>query len=108
MVQPSPLRILCLGESGAPPRDFDWDAWLGPAPTRPYHEQIFEGNWHKFRDFSAGDIVDDGIHQLDLALMLMGDPALPTNPSCSGGRYIHTDDDAEIPDVQIATFEYDD
>ncbi len=97
-----------LGQPGTSPKDFDWDAWLGPAPSRPYHEQIFDGGWHKFWDFSAGDIVDDGIHQLDLALMLMGDPDLPMSASCTGGRYIHKDDDAEIPDVQIATYEYKD
>jgi predicted dehydrogenase len=96
-----------LGEPGTPPADFDWDAWLGPAPYRPYHQGIFYGGWHKFWDFSGGDMADDGVHQLDLALMLMGDPGIPKAVSCSGGRLAHKGDDAEVPDVQIVTFEFD-
>jgi len=57
---------------------------------------------------SSGDLADDGIHQLDLALLLTGDPGLPGAVSCSGGRLVHRDDDGEVPDVQIASFEFQD
>jgi predicted dehydrogenase len=97
-----------LGEPGTPPAGFDWDAWLGPAPRRPYHQSIFRGGWHKFWDYSGGDLADDGIHQLDLALMLMGDPGLPKAVSCSGGRLAFPDDDSEVPDVQIVAYDFDD
>jgi predicted dehydrogenase len=95
-----------LGETGSSPQGFDWDAWLGGAPFRPYHQNIFSRGWHKFWDFSGGDISDDGIHQIDLAMMLMGDPRMPTAVSCSGGRLHHKGDDAEVPDVQIVTYEF--
>jgi predicted dehydrogenase len=97
-----------LGDPGRPPAGFDWDVWLGPAPERPYHQQIFHGGWHKFWDFSGGDMADDGIHQLDLAMMLMSDPGMPGAVSCSGGRLAHKGDDAEVPDVQIVSFDFDD
>lgn len=97
-----------LGDAGTPPGGFDWDAWLGPAPQRPYHQRIFRGGWHKFWDFSGGDMADDGIHQLDLAAMLMGDPPMPSAVSCSGGRLAHKGDAAEVPDVQIVCFDFDD
>jgi predicted dehydrogenase len=97
-----------LGEAGTAPDGFDWDAWLGSAPVRPYHQRIFHGGWHKFWDFSGGDMADDGIHQLDLAMMLMGDPGIPKAVSCSGGRLAHAGDDAEVPDVQVISFEFDD
>jgi len=95
-----------LGDPGVQPKDFNWDKWLGPAPQRPYHEKIFDHGWHKFWDFSGGDLVDDGIHQLDLAMMLMGDPALLGPVSCNGGRYVYAGDDAEVPDVQIINYEF--
>ena len=95
-----------LGEAGTAPTGFDWDAWLGPAPARPYHQHLFHGGWHKFWDFSGGDLADDGIHQLDLATMLMGDPGLPRAVSCSGGRLAHPDDEGEVPDVQIVSFDF--
>ncbi|UCG46362.1 MAG: Gfo/Idh/MocA family oxidoreductase [Phycisphaerales bacterium] len=97
-----------LGDPGRPPAGFDWDAWLGPAPERPYHQRIFHGGWHKFWDFSGGDMADDGIHQLDLAMMLMGDPGIPTAVSCSGGRLAHRGDDSEVPDLQVVTYDFDD
>jgi len=96
-----------LGDAGRPPSGFDWDAWLGPAPERPYHQHIFRGGWHKFWDFSGGDMADDGIHQLDLAMMLMGDPGIPGAVSCSGGRLAHKDDDAEVPDLQVVSYDFD-
>ncbi len=95
-----------LDQSAPVPKNFDWDAWLGPAPERPYHQQIFNGDWHKFWDYSGGDLADDGIHQLDLALMMMGDPGIPNKVTCIGGRKVFPDD-RETPDVQIATFEFD-
>ena len=97
-----------LSLPGTQPKDFNWDAWLGPASQRPYYEQIFEGGWHKFWDYSGGDLADDAIHQLDLALMLLGDPGLPSSVSCMGGRLVYSDDDAEVPDVQVATFAFKD
>jgi len=97
-----------LGDPGSKPADFNWDAWLGPAPQRPYHDRIFRGGWHHFWDFSGGDLADDGAHQIDLALMLMGNPGMPRAVSCSGGRLQHKGDDSEVPDLQVAAFDYDD
>ncbi len=100
-------QTLHLGQTDPPPRGFNWDKWLGPAPQRPYHYSIFRGGWHHFWDFSGGDLADDGIHQLDLAMMLLGNPGLPAAVSCSGGRLHHRDDDSEVPDLQIAAFDFD-
>lgn len=96
---------------GAPepkPAGFDWDAWLGPAPDRLYHQRIFEGGWHMFWDFSGGDLADDAIHQLDIGQMMMGNPGMPRRVTCIGGKKVYSDDDRETPDAQVATFEFDD
>ena len=96
-----------LGDPGAPPKGFDWDAWLGAAPERPYHDSIFGGGWHQFWDFSGGDLVDDGVHQIDLTLMVLGEPGLPSAVSCAGGRLAHAGDDSEVPDVQVISYDFD-
>ncbi len=96
-----------LGDPGQPPRDFEWDSWLGPAPLRPYHQRIFNGGWHHFWDFSGGDLCDDAAHQTDLALMLMGDPGMPRAVASSGGRLAHPGDDSEVPDVLVTTYDFD-
>jgi predicted dehydrogenase len=101
-----PGKPFHLGEAGTTPAGFDWDRWVGAAEYRPYHQNIFTSGWHKYWDFSGGDMADDGIHQLDLAMMLMGDPGMPTAVSASGGR-LHHKDDAEVPDVQVVTYDFD-
>jgi predicted dehydrogenase len=88
----------------APPEGFDWDQWLGPAPERPYNVQVHR-NWHGYWDFSGGN-SSDGIHQLDLARMLLGEPPHPQTIACVGGRWRHADD-GQMPDLQLVTFQWD-
>ena len=93
----SPFKF---GDPGKQPEGFDWDRWLGRAAYRPYHQKLWQGGWHYHWDYCGGDLTDDSIHQLDLALMVMGDPGLPKSVRALGGRYVvHKDDDAEVPDV---------
>lgn len=90
----------------APPEGFDFNAWLGPAPERPFNEGLFRGGWHAYWDFSGGDLADDGVHQLDIARWLVGKD-YPKAVSCFGGNFAFKDD-REVPDTQVATFEFDD
>ena len=96
-----------LGSPGKCPAGFDWDKWLGRTPQRPYHQHIFSGGWHQYWDYSGGDLADDGIHQIDLALMLMGDPPPPRSTRAVGGRFAHRGDDSQRPDVQLVNWEFD-
>lgn len=95
-----------LGNSRPQPEGFDWERWLGPAPKRPYHSGIFHAGWHKFWDFSGGDLADCGIHQIDLGCMLLGDPGMPQSVSATGGRLHFKEDDAEVPDTQVVQFAF--
>jgi len=94
-----------LGPDGDPPANFDWNTWLGPARQRPYNSTIFNGGWHQFWDYSGGDFADDGIHQTDLAMFILGDPPMPTAVAASGGR-LHHRDDAETPDMQVVSYDF--
>lgn len=88
------------------PKDLDWDLWLGPANERAFHQNIFNDyGWTAFWDFSVGDL-NDGIHQTDLAMMLMGEPNPPKTISSIGGRLHYKGDDAEPPDVMATTFNF--
>ena len=97
-----------LGSAGQCPSGFDWDEWLGPTPERPYHEHIFRHGYRKYWTYCGGDLAGDGIHQLDLAMKLMGDPGVPKSVRCVGGRYAYPDDDAEVPDLQMASWDFGD
>ena len=97
-----------LKEAGELPRDFDWNEWLGAAPSRPWHNHIYKSGWHHFWDYSGGDLLNDASHQIDLACMLMGEPGLPLSVTSAGGRIAHRGDDSEVPDLLETVYEYPD
>lgn len=54
------------GSSPVPP-GLDWDLWLGPAPTRAFHNVYFPGpKWYRWWDFGNGTMSDLGSHWNDL------------------------------------------
>jgi predicted dehydrogenase len=58
-------------------------------------------------DFSGGDMADDGTHQLDIARWLTGKD-YPKSVNCNGGKLAFPDDDREVPDTQVVTYDFDD
>lgn len=50
-----------------PPKDIDWDLWIGPAPSRPFHDVYLPGpKWYRWWDFANGTMSDLGSHFNDL------------------------------------------
>jgi predicted dehydrogenase len=48
-----------------PPRNLDWDLFIGTAPYRPYNEIYTPWNWRPWWDFGNGALGDMGCHILD-------------------------------------------
>ncbi len=95
------------GPDGDPRKGMDYDTWLGPAEARPYNDRtVYGGGWHKYWDFSGGDMADDGVHQLDIARWLIG-KAFPKSVHAYGGKLVF-DDDREVPDTQIVHYDFGD
>ena len=46
------------------PDSLDWDLWLGPAPSRPYHSAYAPFRWRGWWDFGSGGLGDMGIHNI--------------------------------------------
>ena len=89
-----------------PPAHIDFDAWLGPAPDAPFYANRVHGMWRFFRDYGAGDIGNDGVHNIDVAVWGLGLDALPNRVAALGGKYFF-DDDQEWPDTQYSVCEFD-
>ncbi len=87
----------------APP-GIDYETWTGPLPMMPFNRNRFHGtvNWHWH--YGAGDIANDGVHELDLARWLL-DVGLPSEIS-GMGRKLYFDDDQQTPDTMNITFNY--
>jgi predicted dehydrogenase len=91
-----------------PPPGVNYDLWLGPAPKVPFTRNRWHYKWHWFWDQGGGDLVNDGIHHLDLAIWGMGkDQQYPTEIVTSGGQLWY-DDDHETPDTQLINYIYPD
>ncbi len=90
---------------GDPPRDLDWDLWLGPAPLRKYNPNraIYHFRW--FWDYSGGQMTNLGAHALDIVEWSLG-PGGPRAVTGAGGRF-SLQDNGETPDTQDALFEFD-
>ena len=88
------------------PDGVHYDAWLGPAPERPYSRNRFHYNWHWHWDYGNGDIGNQGVHQLDIARWGLG-VGLPSTVQSMGHHFMF-DDDQETPNTQIASMWYPD
>ncbi len=88
-----------------PPEELDFNAWTGPAPLVPYRSNLLHSVWRWWHDFGCGDIGNDGVHDIDVALWGLHVTSHPDRAACFGGKYFF-DDDQQFPDTQYAVFEY--
>ena len=88
-----------------PPHDFDWDAWLGPAPRRRYNKNRTFYRFRWFYDYSGGQVTNFGVHYLDFIQWALGADA-PLSVMAMGGKPAGMHDNREIPDTLEAVWQY--
>jgi predicted dehydrogenase len=92
-------------QDSEPPKDLDWDAWVGPAPMRPYNKNrtLYRFRW--FYDYSGGQVTNTGAHYLDMIQWALNEKA-PRSVAAMGGKFADFDN-REIPDTLEAMWTYD-
>lgn len=94
------------GKTVPAPEWLDYSLWQGPAPERPYKDNLVHYNWHWHWHWGNGELGNNGIHALDVARWGLG-VECPRTVTCGGGRYSYQDDQ-ETPDLYITTFDFGD
>ncbi len=103
------------------PSNIEWDLWIGPAATRPYHEIYHPFNWRGWYDFGTGALGDMALHTFHMvfrALRLTHPtgvsstttfvfepaPAGQRDPDWSRGRRVTFPE--TFPDSQLITWDF--
>ncbi|MCB0666922.1 MAG: Gfo/Idh/MocA family oxidoreductase, partial [Saprospiraceae bacterium] len=96
-----------IGDKGISqtPKGLHYDLWCGPAPLKPFSENLVHYNWHWHWDYGNGDVGNQGIHETDLCMWGLGVNSLPERISSMGGKFLW-DDCKEVPEVLTSVYHY--
>ena len=86
-----------------PPKDFNWDMWLGPRAIRPYQYNIAPYMFRWWSNYSS-QMGNWGVHFMDVIRWMLGETA-PVAISAHGGKYV-LEHDGDIPDTMQVTYEF--
>ncbi|MGH9616512.1 MAG: Gfo/Idh/MocA family protein [Acidobacteriaceae bacterium] len=99
-------KSIGIGKVVPVPPQLDWDLWQGPAPRRPYKDNVQPYNWHWFKIYGTGEALNNGTHEVDVCRWALG-VDYPQRVTSSGGRY-QFKDDWQFYDTLVTSFEYPD
>jgi predicted dehydrogenase len=87
-----------------PPKGFDWDAWLGPAPMKRYNKNRTFYRFRWFYDYSGGQVTNFGVHYIASIHWALGVDA-PKAVTAIGGKFANYDN-REVPDTLEVLWHY--
>jgi hypothetical protein len=102
-----PRGSIGFADPEQPPKELDYDLWLGPAAVQPYRKNLVPYNWHWVWEFGNGEIGNQGVHQLDVARWAMPADATPKSVISLGGRFGY-EDQGQTPNTQLTVIDFGD
>jgi len=93
------------GKATDVPKWLDYSLWQGPAPERPFVDNLVHYNWHWRWHWGNGELGNNGVHSIDISRWGLG-VDFPTRVTSGGGR-LRYDDDQQTPDTNVVTFDFD-
>lgn len=97
VVNPTPAPV---------PEGLDWELFQGPAPRKPYVDNVFDYNWHWYGwDYGTAETGNNATHELDIARWAL-QVDYPDEVSVAAGKYHFIDDGWTMYDTMDATFRF--
>lgn len=87
------------------PDGVDYNLWLGPAPDEPLMREKLHYDWHWQWAYGNGELGNNGVHTLDLAMWFMGNNQFPERVVSLGGRF-GFDDDGQTPNTHTVYYDF--
>src|SRR5688572_18935012 len=88
-----------------PPKNFDYELWLGPAPYRPYNDKRLHYNFRFYWGTGGGQLTNWGAHHMDMVQWAFGhDAGCPLTVEAKA-RF-HKDGLYETPEWFDITYHY--
>jgi predicted dehydrogenase len=92
------------GKPAPVPDWLDYELWQGPAPRRPFIDNLVHYNWHWRWHWGTGEALNNGTHEVDVCRWALG-VNWASRVSSNGGRYAFQDD-WETPDTQTIAWDF--
>ncbi len=87
------------------PDSVDYDLWCGPADDGPVFRDRLQYDCSFTWDKGDGESCNQGVHEIDVARWLLGEPGLPRRTISIGGRFLFNDA-GDVPNTQIIYYDY--
>jgi predicted dehydrogenase len=94
-----------LKERHEVPATLDWDLWLGPAQTRPYHPAYLPSKWRGWVPFGNGTVGDWTCHVVDPVFWAL-DLGAPATIQAKVKNYDPKTQGDAFPKGEIITYEF--
>ena len=85
----------------------DYDLYCGPTPVVPLEREKLHYDWHWRWRTGNGDLVNMGVHTVDMTRRFLGDQSMPQRIMSMGGRYA-MNDVGDQPNTQFTVMDFGD
>ena len=93
------------GKQASVPNWLNYSLWQGPAPEKPFQDNLIHYNWHWFWHWGTGELGNNGIHTLDICRLGL-QVEYPDRVTAGGGKYGFVSDDQQTPDILLTQYNF--
>ncbi len=87
------------------PKTLDYELWCGPAKKGPVYRDRIQYDCSFTWNMGDGESCNQGVHEIDMARLVLGEEKPPRRVMSIGGRFCF-DDAGDVPNAQIIYYDF--